>query len=138
MRSESYTEYLEVLVLSLMAERKNPNADIVSVDREHPSTTDVTFAPHNVQHEISVQRENRKRSLTADQLAKVEHTKRLYSCCYLQRLETSEQSLYLNGSHYSPLYNPDTGNKNPIVLVRNDYVNSVSLALDALAVDNTL
>jgi hypothetical protein len=45
--NESYINYLEVLVLSLMAER-NSDADIVSAEKADPSFTGVTFSPFNI------------------------------------------------------------------------------------------
>jgi hypothetical protein len=63
----TYIQYLEALVLSLLAERPE-NKDIVFVDDTHPSwEPGTTFAPYNVKEQIEEQREAREEAKIAAQ-----------------------------------------------------------------------
>jgi hypothetical protein len=52
----SYTEYLESLVLSLLAERPYPETDILGTDETSPTSYGYTYSPINVNAEIRDQR----------------------------------------------------------------------------------
>lgn len=55
---KSYTEYLESVVLSLLAERKDPNADIPIIDKES-IMCGFEVSPISLGFEIRDQREKR-------------------------------------------------------------------------------
>lgn len=58
MTPETYVYYLEAVVLSLLAERPDPDARIVSTDTAHPSLRDTSFSPYNVREKIAEHRAN--------------------------------------------------------------------------------
>ena len=55
MKPQTYIYYLEAVVLSLLAERQDVNADILSVDK-HPSFNGCSFSPYIVLDEIAKHR----------------------------------------------------------------------------------
>ena len=75
--------------------------------------------------------------MTAAMLAAT-RTQKLCAGNSLEVLELAETSVEINGSHYIPLFNPISGNKNPIAFVRSDYVNSIASILDDAANANKL
>lgn len=62
--NESYMRYLEALVVSLIAERIDQDADIVSADDDFPPCTDTTFAPMLIRQEITEHRAERRNKAT--------------------------------------------------------------------------
>ena len=62
MKPETYVVYLETVVLSLLAERQNPDSDITSIPNdEHPSFRDVgRFSPYIIKESIERARRERR------------------------------------------------------------------------------
>lgn len=53
MKPETYVYYLEAVVLSLLAERPDPDARIQSTDTKDPSLRGTSFSPYNVMERIA-------------------------------------------------------------------------------------